>query len=180
MLIAYDTEQQCLKSAPTFYYDSQKDFGYHSENLKSSEAEQLYDFLQSMITPNHNMYDLTSSSTKMYRSDSKGEEILTSFIQEKLAKKVKNVKLLDKIHYFKNQVCLEIKPFQVEGDYIVDNKNLGKVKIQIELSFRFDQPNKYWKGINTSLEDPDFLGRITVLDAYKFFLKVNVYKELIR
>ena len=42
----------------------------------------------------------------------------------------------------------------------------------VEKEFRFDQPNKYWKGINTSLENPDFLCRITVLDAYKFFLKV--------
>lgn len=134
------------KSVPTFYYDSQKDFGYHSENLKTSEAEQLYDFLQSMVTPNHNMYDLTSSSTKMYRSDQKGEDILLAFIQEKLSKKVRNIKLLDKIFYFKNQVCLEIKPFQIEGDYIVNNENLGRVKIQIELTFRFDQPNDIFMG----------------------------------
>lgn len=128
-------------TTPTFYYDSQKDFNYHSENLKTSEAEQLYDFLQSMVTANHNMYDLTSSYGKMYRSDEKGEVVLLSFIQQKLIKKVQNIKLLEKIYYFKNQVCLEIKPFQVEGEYIVDGQNLGKVKIQIELSLRFDQEN---------------------------------------
>ena len=134
------------KTTPTFYYEGQKDFGYHSENLKTSEAEQLYEFLQSMVTPDTNMYDLTSVSSKMYRTDEKSEELLINFIRQKFAKKVKNIKLLDKIHYFKSQVCLDIKPFQVEGDYIVDDKNYGKVKIQIELTFRFDQPNDIFMG----------------------------------
>lgn len=127
-------------NVPSFNYDSQKDFSYHSENLKTSEAEQLYDFLQSTVTPNHNMYDLTASSTKMYKSDSESNENLLSFIKIKFNKKVKNIKLLDKIFYFKNNVYLDIKPFQIEGDYINNNNNYGKVKIQIELTFRFDQP----------------------------------------
>jgi len=42
----------------------------------------------------------------------------------------------------------------------------------VEKEFRFDQPNKYWLGINTALEDSDFLGRVTVFEAFKFFLKV--------
>jgi hypothetical protein len=42
----------------------------------------------------------------------------------------------------------------------------------IEKEFRFDKPTKYWSGINTALEDPDFLGRVTVFEAFKFFLKV--------
>ena len=42
----------------------------------------------------------------------------------------------------------------------------------VEKEFRFDQPNKYWSGINTALESPDFLGRVTVFEAFKFFLKI--------
>ena len=122
-------------------YESPKHSSYHSENLKTSEAEQLYDFLQSMVTPINNVYDLTTSSTKKIKSDKESNNILLSFLKQKLDKKIKNLKLLDNIYYFKNQVCLEIQPFQIEGDYIVDDEFLGKVKVQIELTFKFDQPN---------------------------------------
>jgi len=133
-------------NTPTFFNQSQKDFGYHSENLKSSEAEELDVFLQSLVMPNHNQYDLTSSSTKKFKSTIDGEKILLQFLTQKLDKKIKNIKLEDKIYYFKNHVCLEIQPFQISGDYIIDNnskskKNHGKVKVQLELAFKFDQPN---------------------------------------
>lgn len=130
------------KNTPDFYYESQKDFGYHSENLKTSEAEELYTFLQSMVTPNHNQYDLTSSSTVKHKSNDEGESILLRFLNHRLQSKIRNIKLVDKIFYFKNQVCLDIQPFQITGDYIVNGKNFGKVKVQIELTFRFDQPNE--------------------------------------
>jgi len=42
---------------------------------------------------------------------------------------------------------------------------------EVEKEFRFDEPTKYWSGINTALEDPDFLGRVTVFEAFKFFLE---------
>ncbi len=42
----------------------------------------------------------------------------------------------------------------------------------VEKEFRFDQPNKYWSDINTAFEDPDFLGRVTVYEAFNFFLRV--------
>ena len=148
------------KNTPTVFYNSQKDFGYHSENLKSSEAEELYMFLQKMVTPNHNQYDLTSSSTKKFRSNPEGEEILLRFLNQKMNKKVINIKLEDKIYYFKNQVCLDIQPIQISGDYVVNNKNYGKVKIQIELTFRFDQPN-------------DIFMSQTVFNKYSGIFKIN-------
>ena len=42
----------------------------------------------------------------------------------------------------------------------------------IEKEFRFDHPNKYWSDIDKALEDPDFLGRVTVYEAFKFILEV--------
>lgn len=152
-------------NTPNFFYQSQKDFGYHSENLKSSEAEELYIFLQSLVMPNHNQYDLTSSSTKKFKSTPAGEKILLKFLTQKLDKKIKNIKLEDKIYYFKNQVCLEIQPFQISGDYIIDNdskgkKNYGKVKVQLELAFRFDQPN-------------DVFMSQTIFNKYSGIFKIN-------
>lgn len=129
------------KMVPTSFYDAQKDFGYHSENLKTSEAEDLYIFLQSLVSPNNNQYNLTTSSTKKFRSNEEGEVVLLSFLKQKLENKIKNIKIEDKIYYFKNQVCLDVQPFQISGDYIVGNQNLGKVKVQLEMTFRFDQPS---------------------------------------
>jgi len=117
------------KTTPTLLYDSQKDFSYHSENLKTSEAEELYIYLQSLITPNHNMYDLTTASTKKYKSTDVDYKLLVTFLTKKLEKKVKNIKLEDNIYYFKNKSCLEIQPFQIIGNYIINNKKLWKVKI---------------------------------------------------
>jgi hypothetical protein len=129
------------KSVPTSFYDAQKDFGYHSENLKTSEAEDLYIFLQSLVTPNNNQYNLTTSSTKKFRSSEESEIIILNFLKQKLESKIKNIELEDKIYYFKNQVCLDIQPFQISGEYIVGEENLGKVKVQLEMTFRFDQPS---------------------------------------
>ena len=42
--------------------------------------------------------------------------------------RVKNIQLIDKIYYFKNQTCLDIQPFQIIGDYAYNNKYYGKVK----------------------------------------------------
>ena len=148
------------KNVPNTFYDAQKDFGYHSENLKTSEAEELYLFLQSLVTPNHNQFDLTSSSSKKFRSSEEGEIILLSFLKQKLASKIKNVQLEDKIYYFKNQTCLDILPFQISGDYVVNNKDFGKVKIQLELTFRFDQPN-------------DVFISQTVFNKYSGVFKIN-------
>ena len=130
------------KNTPTFYYESQKDFGYHSENLKTTEAEELYNYLQRLVTAGHNMYDLTSSSTKKFKSSEEGEKTLIKFLTQKINQRVKNIRLVDKIYYFKNQVCLDIQPFQIVGDYVHNNKYFGRVKIQIEMAFRFDQPNE--------------------------------------
>lgn len=73
---------------------------------------------------------------------------------------------------FKNALVIHLKNFsqdRIAKAIIFERMQFPK---SVEKEFKFSKANKYWKGINTSLEDPDFLGRITVLDAYKFFLKV--------
>ena len=127
-------------------YDTQTDFQYHSENLQSAEADELYKFLQTFVAPNINNYDLTSSFSKKYKSDKISEQTLLKFLDLKLnnslsLRKIVNIKLVDKIFYFKNQMSLELVPLQISGEYIIKNKSYGKVKLQLELGFKFDQPN---------------------------------------
>lgn len=127
-------------------YDDQKDFHYHSENLQSAEADELYKFLQTMVSPNVNQYDLTSSFSKKHKSDKDGEKTLLKFLELKLnnsesSRRISNIKILDKVYYFKNQMALEIVPLQISGEYFLKNKSLGNVKLQIEITFRFDQPS---------------------------------------
>lgn len=127
-------------------FEAQKDFEYHSENLNSVDAENLYKFLQSMIKSNNTPYEKTSPFTKKIKVNQDNEEILLNFLNAKFDnnisnKKIRNISLIDKIFYFKNVSCLEIQPFQISGDYYFNKKYFGKVKIQIELSFRFDKSN---------------------------------------
>ena len=154
-------------------YDAQKDFQYHSENLQSAEADELYKFLQTMVTPNVNQYDLTSSFSKKYKSDKESEQTLLKFLDLKLnnsssSKRILNIKLNDKIYYFKNQMSLELVPIQISGEYFNKNKSLGKVKLQLEIGFRFDQPSSVFMSqtvFNKQMGVFKF-NRITLIDHY--------------
>ena len=43
----------------------------------------------------------------------------------------------------------------------------------IERKFKVEEINKgYWKGIETVLEDPNYLGKISIVEAFQFFLKI--------
>lgn len=172
-------------------YDAQKDFEYHSENLNSADAENLYKFLQSMIKPNNTPYSKTAPFSKKIKVNADNEKILLNFLNVKLdnnisSKKIKNINLLDKIFYFKNSSCLELQPFQISGDYYSNRGNLGKVKIQIELSFRFDKPNTIFLSqtvFNNYMGVFEF-NRITLVghefkvDVKKKSLPVNIDKPI--
>ena len=79
-----------------------------------------------------------------------------------------NVKTLS----FKGALITHLKNYdqdRVIKSIIFERMQLPK---NIEKEFRLDQPTKYWSGINTTLEDPDYLGRVTVFEAFMYFLKV--------
>lgn len=135
-----------IPNVPTVFFNGQKDYKYHSENLESSEAEELYLYLQSMVTSGYNNYELNPSSNKKIKSSSESNQVLLEFIQEKLKEKIKDIKIIDDIFYFRNSSCLEIQPFQISGKYFIKNKIIGNVKIQMELTFRFDQPHDIFIG----------------------------------
>jgi hypothetical protein len=168
------------KNTPNFYYESQKDFGYHSENLRTTEAEDLYNYLQKMVTAGHNQYDLTSSSTKKFKSSDKGEKVLLKFLSQKINQRVENIQLIDDIYYFKNQTCLDIQPFQIVGDYTYNNKYYGKVKIQIELTFRFDQPNEVFisQSVFNNYSGIFKINRVTLITHQTEKEVINVKKNL--
>lgn len=77
-----------------------------------------------------------------------------------------------KSYPFRDALVTHLKKFDQDRNLkaiIYERKQLPK---NVEKEFRFDELTKYWAGINTALEDPDFLGRVTVFEAFKFFLKV--------
>lgn len=96
---------------------------------------------------------------------------------------MKNNKDLHSNNFFNNWENLKKFPFK---DVLIthlknydQNRNSKAIIFErsqfsekVEKEFRFDEKSKYWNGINTVLEDPDYLGRITVFEAFKFFLKV--------
>jgi hypothetical protein len=135
-----------IPNVPTIFFNAQKDHKYHTDNLESSEAEELYLYLQSMVTSGYNSYELNPSSNKKIKSSSESNQVLLNFIKDKLQEKIKEIKIIDDIFYFRNSSCLEIQPFQISGKYFFKNKIIGNVRIQMELTFRFDQPNDIFVG----------------------------------
>lgn len=161
-------------TTPTFYYQQQKDFNYHSENIDNDKAEELYNVLQTMILPNKQEYSLTMRDSKKYKVSKKEVNTIIDFIKtrfENVTKiiKIKNITNDKDIFYFKNVDCLEIQPFQISGYYYHKNKLIGKVKLQLELSFSFNQPNDIF--LNQQVSFAKYNGvfqfnRITLINHY--------------
>ena len=55
--------------------------------------------------------------------------------------RIQNINLIDKIYLLKNKTSIEILPFQISGTYYLKGKFKGKVKIQLEMNFKFDKTN---------------------------------------
>ena len=118
---------------------------YHSENLNSFEAEKLYKFLKTLVNPNADN-TLSGDYSNKEKVSTPNKEILLKFLNQKLNSnindmKIKNINFIDKIYLHKNKTAIEILPFQISGNYYLKEKFKGKVKIQLEMIFKFDKTN---------------------------------------
>ena len=73
---------------------------------------------------------------------------------------------------FKDALIVHLKKYDQDRNFKAILFERMQFPKNIEKEFRFDHPNKYWSDIDKALEDPDFLGRVTVYEAFKFFLEV--------
>ena len=73
---------------------------------------------------------------------------------------------------FRDALITHLKNYDQDRNVKAIIYEIMQLPKEVEKEFRFDEPTKYWSGIDTALEDPDFLGRVTVYEAFKFFLEV--------
>ena len=161
------TSDKCITpTAPNIPYQSQKDFPYLNNNDYNNlddESYDLYKFLNEMITPNVNNYELTNSSNKRIKaSDDLYKEICTHIYNIFNCKKFKfnNIKFPTDIYYYKNPRGKDIEPFEFKADVNYKNKFIGSVIIYLECFIYSDKLyNKSLKSGYFSINNIKLLNR---------------------
>lgn len=138
--------QKCIKTnAPDIPYARQKDFPYLNKNdpdVLDGESYGLYKFINEMVTPNVNNYELTKSRNKRIRASEALEKEIYSHISNIFnckGFKFVNIKILSNIHYYENPRGKDIEPFEFSADVSYQNKFIGSVIINLECFHREDK-----------------------------------------
>ncbi len=127
------------------YFDKTQNLPYLNSNDINNfddETYAFYRFINNMVTPNINTYDLSSHRTKKIESDIKfNEEILNHInkIFNSKGYKFNNIKLVDNLFYYENPIGKDIEQFNFTADVTHREKNLGHVLINIESFLREDK-----------------------------------------
>mgnify|MGYP000131295289 CR=1 FL=1 len=152
---------KCIKpNAPIIPFQSQKDFPYinkNDPNVLDEETYKLYMFLDELVTPNVNNYELTKSKNKRI----KAPQSLETEIYEQIKNifncrgyKFTNIKILSNIYYLENPRGKELEPFEFSANVSYANKFIGTVIINLECFIRAD---KFYR-------DPMFSGFLSILN----------------
>jgi hypothetical protein len=106
------------------------------------ETYRLYRFINNMVTPNINIYELTSSRGKKIKASNElVKEIIVHLerIFNCSGYKFFNLKLIDQIVYYENPRGKELESFNFSSDVTYHNKSIGSVVINIESFLREDK-----------------------------------------
>lgn len=143
--LTYTNKKGVYPNVPQVPYDSQRDFAYINQNDVNNlddETYRLYRFINNMVTPNVNIYELTSSRGKKIKASNEFlKEIITHLerIFNCSGYKFSNIKLLDQIVYYENPRGKELESFNFSSDVSHQGKSIGSVVINIESFLRDDK-----------------------------------------
>ena len=139
----------CSYTTPEIMHDN--DFKYiYNDKVKSKrnslveepEMKKLYHFLQSLVTINKNINELTPSvSKKINLSQAEIDNLrknLTKSLNCNKEFKFINIDFIDNLVYFNNPRGKEIKPFKITTDAYINNVSIGKLTIYFEMFIRMD------------------------------------------
>lgn len=137
---------KCIKpNAPDIPYQRQKDFPHLNKNdpgFLDEESYGLYKFLNEMVTPNVNIYELTSSRNKRIKASEALESEIHTHIENIFnckGFKFASIKILSNIYYYENPRGKDIEPFEFSADVSFRNKFIGSVIISLECFIRADK-----------------------------------------
>jgi hypothetical protein len=156
---------------------------YHIKNLNDNEASSLENFLKSLIVKNKGG---KINYKKIFKPNEKDQKYIIKFLEKKISNdehKINNTNI-NNILFYKKENGFEFKPFIIESKYYYNNKYKGIIKLQIEISFKFDNPDSIFispqKIINQS--GNYLIHRITFIDLIndKNFKKITSDSENIK
>jgi len=139
----------CDYTTPEIMHDNEFKYIYN-QNVKGKEKSQveepemrkLYHFLQSLVTINKNINELTpSNSNEINLSQAENDNLrqqLTKSLNCNKEFKFINIEFIDKLVYFTNPRGKEIRPFRFTTDAFIENKPIGKLTIYLEMFIRMD------------------------------------------
>ena len=141
----YTNKKGVYSNVPQVPYDSQRDFAYINQNdidELDDETYRLYRFINNMVTPNINIYELTASRGKKIKASNElVKEIIVHLerIFNCSGYKFSNLKLMDQIVYYENPRGKELESFNFSSDVSYHGKSIGSVVINIESFLREDK-----------------------------------------
>jgi hypothetical protein len=149
MGLTYTNKRGVFSNTPEIPYQSQLDFDYINNEVTSKhldeESYKLYKFLDSIVRPDNNMYQLTASNAERYEASKQFEEDLLSKLSKLLNCKgyqVDNIKLLERLVILKNPRGIEIEPFKISAEISYKGKMMGTITLYIESFYRYDSNPK--------------------------------------
>jgi len=150
MGLTYVNKRGVFPNTPEIPYQSQLDFAYINNNEGTSkqldgESYNLYKFLDSLVRPDNNTYQLTASNSERYEASNDFEKDILANLHKILNCKsyqVDNIKLLEKLVILKNPRGVEIEPFKISGDISYKGKMIGSIILYIESFYRYDKSPK--------------------------------------
>lgn len=151
--ITYTNKKGVYPNVQVIPYESQRDFPYINENdidNLDDETYRLYRFINNMVTPNVNMYELTASRGKKIKASSDFLKEINNHLERifnSSGYKFFNIKIIDSIIYYENPRGKEIEPFNFSSNVSYQGKSIGSVVINIESFLREDK--FYYKPMNS-------------------------------
>lgn len=139
----------CKYTTPDIMHDTEFKYvfnehvkGKGKSQVEEPEMKKLYHFLQSLVTANRNINELTpSNSNEINLSQAEKDNLrqtLTKSLNCNKEFKFINIEFIDKLVYFTNNRGKEIKPFRITTDASINNVPLGKLTIYLEMFIRMD------------------------------------------
>jgi len=144
----YNNKKGVYPNVPQVPYASQKDFAYINQNdidNLDEETYRLYRFINNMVTPNVNIYELTSSRGKKIKASNELVKDIVTHLERIFncsGYKFSNIKLMDQIVYYENPRGKELEAFNFSSDVSYQGKSIGSVIINIESFLRDDKFNQ--------------------------------------
>ena len=132
-------------TTPEMIHDPDFKYVYSLDNkhkkMDDPNIKKLYHFLQSLVTVNHNHYDMINSNNKGLVMNKSDKENLLKHIQKTFncgEFKFTNIAILDSIIYHDNARGKELRPFRISADVFINKEPIGKITLHIEMFIRMD------------------------------------------